>query len=94
MIRHTLLLRFGAGAAPPERDAALQSLIALCDRVGEVASLAYGPDVDPRARDGFTHAFVVVFGSEEARDAFQALAGYAAALDRLTEVAEAVRVAD
>ncbi len=39
MIRHTLLLRFGAEATQRERDATLQSLIALCDRVGEVASL-------------------------------------------------------
>lgn len=95
MIRHTLLLRFGAGTASLERDAVLQSLIALCDRVGEVASFACGPDVDPRAQtQGFTHAFTVVFGSEKARDAFHALPDYAATLQRLSRVAEAVQAAD
>ncbi|MGH1573465.1 Dabb family protein [Methylobacterium sp. P31] len=95
MIRHTLLLRFGAGTASLERDAVLQSLIALCDRVGEVASFACGPDVDPRVRaQGFTHAFAVVFGDEKARDAFHALPDYAATLARLAQAAEAVQVAD
>lgn len=93
MIRHTLRLRFGDGSAALAPDAVLQSLIALCDRVGEVDSIACGPDADPLARaQGFTHAFTVTFGSEAARDAFQALPGYAAALAPL-RAAEAVQVA-
>lgn len=93
MIRHTLLLRFDHGTAALEPDAVLQSLIALCDRVGEVASIACGPDADPLVRaQGFTHAFTVVFGDEAARDAFHALPGYTAVLEPL-QAAAAVRVA-
>lgn len=95
MIRHTLRLRFRAGIASGERDAVLLSLIALCDCVGKVTSLACGPDVDSHARaNGFTHAFTVVFGSEEARNDFLALAGYLAAMTRLSEISEFVQVAD
>lgn len=93
MIRHTVLLRFDHRTAALEPDAVLQALIALCDHVGEVDSIACGPDADPLAHArGFTHAFTVVFGNEAARDAFQALPGYAAALAPLRE-AEAVQVA-
>ncbi|WP_370875532.1 Dabb family protein [Methylobacterium amylolyticum] len=95
MIRHTLLLKFNSCAASMERDAILQSLIALCDRVGAVNSLACGPDVDPRSRaDGFTHAFSVVFGTEEARQAFRALPDYAEALAGMAQVAETMPLAD
>lgn len=93
MIRHTVLLRFDHSTAALAPDAVLQSLIALCDRVGEVDSIACGPDADPLSRaQGFTHAFTVVFGNEAARDAFEALPGYAAALAPL-RAAEAVQVA-
>lgn len=95
MIRHTLLLRFGAEATQRERDATLQSLIALCDRVGEVASFACGPDVDLRARaEGFTHAFAVIFGSPSARDAFHALPDYATILNGLSQADVALKVAE
>ncbi|MCJ2134419.1 Dabb family protein [Methylobacterium sp. J-026] len=93
MIRHTLLLRFDHRTPPPACDAVLLSLIALCDQVGEVDSIAFGPEADPQVRvQGFTHAFTVVFGSEAAHDAFHALPGYAAALEPL-RAAEAVQVA-
>lgn len=95
MIRHTLLLRFGAETTQRERDAALQSLIALCDRVGEVASFACGPEVDLRARvEGFTHAFAVIFGSPSARAAFRELPDYATILNGLSHADVAVQVAE
>lgn len=95
MIRHALFIRFGAGTLQPERDAVLQSFIALCDHVGEVSSLACGPDADPQVRAiGFTHAFAVVFGTTDARDAFRALPDYTIAWERLSQAAEAVQVVD
>lgn len=93
MIRHTLFLRFDHRTAALEPDTVLQSLIALCDHVGEVASIACGPESDPLVRaQGFTHAFTIVFGSEAAHAAFHALPGYMAALEPL-RAAEAVHVA-
>ena len=92
MIRHIVLVRFAPAVPEAERAGVLAELAALREVVPGMVAFAAGPDVSPEGRaGGFTHAFVVDFAHEAARDAYLAHPAHKAAGARLRAAAEGGR---
>ncbi|MFT3954578.1 MAG: Dabb family protein [Piscinibacter sp.] len=71
MLRHLVLLKFRAEAAPAEIDAIVRAFAALRDTIGVVRGLEWGTDVSPEGlAKGFTHAFLLSFADAAGRDAY------------------------
>ncbi|MBE7209629.1 MAG: Dabb family protein [Gluconacetobacter diazotrophicus] len=89
MIRHVVLVRFGAQADAAERDAVFAELAALRDAVPGVLSFAGGKNVSAEGRTaGFTHGFTMDFADPAARDAYLEHPVHVRAGERLLRAAD------
>ena len=70
-IYHVVALKFKASATPDQIKEVEQAFEALKTKVPGVTSLHWGTNVSAEQRNkGFTHAFVLTFGSEKDRDTY------------------------
>ncbi|SCW31487.1 Stress responsive A/B Barrel Domain [Rhizobium mongolense subsp. loessense] len=71
MILHCVLLRLKAAMTGEEKQALLESVVALKQVIPGILDLRYGPNVSPEGlHGGFVDGFVVTFENVEARDAY------------------------
>lgn len=95
MLRHLVLLKFKAEAAPAEVEAIVQAFVALRESIDVVRSLEWGTDVSPEGlARGFTHAFQLSFADAAARDAYLPHPAHRAFVDRLQPLLADVLVID
>ena len=68
---HVVSLKFKPEATAEQIKAVETAFAGLKDKVPGILSLNWGTNVSPENRNkGFTHCFVVTFGSEKDRDAY------------------------
>lgn len=95
MLRHLVLLKFKAEAAPAEVEATVQAFAALHESIDAVSSLEWGTDVSPEGlAKGFTHAFLLSFADAAARDAYLPHPDHQAFVERLQPLLADVLVID
>jgi hypothetical protein len=71
MIQHVVLLRFKDETSAATRAELERGFAALLERVSEVQAIEWGTNVSPEGLSkGFTHCFLVSFGSSTDRDAY------------------------
>jgi hypothetical protein len=71
MILHCVLLRLKAAMTGEEKQALLESVVALKQVIPGILDVRYGPNVSPEGlHGGFVDGFVVTFENAEARDAY------------------------
>ncbi|WP_455874872.1 Dabb family protein [Rhizobium yanglingense] len=71
MILHCVLLRLKAAITGEEKQALLESVVALKQVIPGILDVRYGPNVSPEGlHGGFVDGFVVTFENAEARDAY------------------------
>ena len=70
-LNHVVLIKFKPGADEEQIKKVEQAFAALKEKVPGVLSLKWGTNVSPENKNkGFTHAFVLTFGSAKDRDAY------------------------
>ena len=70
-LNHVVLIKFKEGAGEDQIKKVEQAFAALKEKVPGVLSLKWGMNVSPENKNkGFTHAFVLTFGSDKDRDAY------------------------
>lgn len=70
-LRHVVLFRFKESATPADVDAIVAAFRGLPAAIPGIREFEWGTDVSPEGKSqGFTHCFVVTFGSEADRDAY------------------------
>ena len=70
-LNHVVLIKFKEGASEDQIKKVEQAFAALKEKVPGVLSLKWGTNVSPENKNkGFTHAFVLTFGSAKDRDAY------------------------
>jgi quinol monooxygenase YgiN len=95
MLRHLVLLKFKAEAAPAEVEAIVQAFAALRESIDAVSGLEWGTDVSPEGlAKGFTHAFLLSFADAAARDAYLPHPDHQAFVERLQPLLADVLVID
>lgn len=95
MLRHLVLLKFKAEAAPADVEAIVQAFVALRERIAAVSGLESGTDVSPEGlAKGFTHAFLLSFADAVARDAYLPHPAHQAFVERLQPLLADVLVID
>ena len=68
---HVVSLKFKAGTTPEQIKAVEEAFAALKTKIPGVTSLHWGTNVSPEKHDnGFTHCFVLTFGTDKDRDAY------------------------
>ena len=68
---HVVSLKFKAEATPEQIKAVETAFVGLKDKAPGILSLNWGTNVSPENRNkGFTHCFVLTFGSDKDRDAY------------------------
>lgn len=68
---HVVTVKFKEAATKEQIAGAEQAFAALKTKIPGVLSLDWGTNVSPENRNkGFTHAFVLTFGSDKDRDAY------------------------
>ncbi|MEX2691463.1 Dabb family protein [Rhizobium mongolense] len=71
MILHCVLLRLKAAMTGEEKQALLESVVALKQVIPGILDVRYGPNVSSEGlHGGFVDGFVVTFENAEARDAY------------------------
>ncbi|APO66706.1 Dabb family protein [Rhizobium mongolense] len=71
MILHCVLLRLKAAMTGEEKQALLESVVALKQVIPGILDVRYGPNVSPEGlHGGFVDGFVVTFENAAARDAY------------------------
>ena len=71
VLRHVVLLSFHETATPARRQASEQAFAALPAQIAEIKGFEWGTDVSVESlADGYTHCFVVTFGSLQDRDTY------------------------
>jgi len=89
MIKHCVLLRVAASAAPEAVERAFAELAALRETIPGFVDFAIGPNTSPEGlSQGFTHAFVTTFTDAAARDAYLVHPAHQAAAGSLLAVLE------
>ena len=70
-LNHVVLIKFKEGASEDQIKKVEQAFAALKEKVPGVLSLKWGTNVSPENKNkGFTHAFVLTFGSDKDRDGY------------------------
>ncbi|MGU3399327.1 Dabb family protein [Brucellaceae bacterium D45D] len=71
MIRHIVLIKFKTDLDAAAIEAALNSVLALRDKIEGILAITVGPNNSPEGLEqGFDHGFVVDFVDAGARDAY------------------------
>jgi len=71
VLRHVVLIRFKLETAPDQIRAIESAFGALKDKIAGTEELEWGINSSPEGKDqGFTHCFLLTFGSAAARDAY------------------------
>ena len=70
-LNHVVLIKFKGSATPEQIKKVEDAFAALKEKVPGVTSLRYGTNVSPEKKNkGYTHAFVLTFGSDKDRDGY------------------------
>ncbi len=73
VLRHVVLFAFKEAATPTQLQAIQQAFAALPSQITEIRSFEWGIDVSVEdLADGYTHCFLVTFGSLPDRDTYLA----------------------
>ena len=68
---HVVSLKFKPGATPEQIGLVEKSFEGLKQKIPGITSLKWGTNVSPEKHDkGFTHCFVLTFGTEKERDVY------------------------
>ena len=68
---HVVSIKFKEGAGQEQIKAVEEAFAGLKHKIPGITSLHYGTNVSPENKNkGFTHCFVLTFGSEKDRDAY------------------------
>jgi len=70
-LNHVVLIKFKPAATPEQIKKVEEAFAGLKEKVPGVTSLRYGTNVSPENKNkGYTHAFILTFGSDKDRDAY------------------------
>jgi Stress responsive A/B Barrel Domain len=70
-VRHVVVFKFTADAAPSKIEAITAALSALQGSIPGIVSFEHGVNNSPEGKNlGFTHAFLITFEDAAARDAY------------------------
>jgi hypothetical protein len=70
-LSHVVLIKFKPAATPEQIKKVEDAFAALKEKVPGVTSLHYGTNVSPENKNkGYTHAFILTFGSDKDRDGY------------------------
>ncbi len=70
-LRHLVLLGFKQGTTDGKVQALIRQFVDLSDKIPQIKSLEWGEDVSCEGlQNGHTHAFLLTFDSEQARDIY------------------------
>jgi hypothetical protein len=70
-VRHVVVFKFKAGAAPSKIEQVTDALRALQGSIPGIVSFEHGVNNSPEGKNlGFTHAFLITFEDAAARDAY------------------------
>lgn len=71
LLRHVVLFKFKDSSTPADVERIVEAFRGLPARIAEIRGFEWGTDVSPEGKaQGFTHCFLVTFGSEADRDAY------------------------
>ena len=71
LLRHAVFFKFKEGVTDAQIDEVVRAFAALTERIDAIHDFEWGTDVSVENKSkGFTHAFLVTFRSEEARDKY------------------------
>ena len=94
-LMHVVSFRFKPSATPAQIDAVVAAFKALRTKIPTIRSFSSGTNVSPeKLNKGFTHAFVLSFGSDADRDAYLVHPDHAAFGKLLTPILDDVFVID
>ena len=94
-LRHGVFFKFKEDAAKSEVDQVLNAFAALPKQIDSIKAFEWGENNSPESHDdGFTHAFLVTFESEEDLEAYGPHAAHQALVKLLPPVLAEVRVLD
>jgi hypothetical protein len=70
-LRHVVLFQFKESSSPQDIEKVVNAFRKLPEQIPQIAEFEYGENNSPEGLDaGFTHCFLVTFGSEKDRDAY------------------------
>ena len=94
-LRHAVFVKLQDGTSPEQIAQVEQGFAALPAKIDAIKAFEWGTNNSPEKHDdGFTHAFLVTFGSEDDRAAYLPHADHTAFVDVLKPVLDKVRVLD
>lgn len=94
-LRHGVFFKFKADAAKSDVDKVLNAFAGLPKQIDSIKAFEWGKNNSPESHDdGFTHAFLVTFESEEDLEAYGPHAAHQALVKLLPPVLDEVRVLD
>jgi hypothetical protein len=94
-VRHLVLLRFKAGLPADDIGGIERAFAELREKIDVVQGLEWGIDMSPEGlAKGFTHAFLLTFADDAARDAYLPHPAHQAFVARLQPLLEDVLVID
>ncbi|MFT5523753.1 MAG: hypothetical protein ACI9HK_001701 [Pirellulaceae bacterium] len=94
-LKHAVFFKFKDGAKPEEVKAVEEAFAALPSKIENIRGFEWGINNSPEKHShGFTHCFMVTFGSEEDRAAYLPHADHKAFVEVLTPVLDKARVLD
>ena len=71
VLRHVVLYKFKLDVSPAQVQQVVDAFAALPGKIDGIVGFEHGTNVSPEGKsDGLTHAFVVSFADEKARDAY------------------------
>ena len=92
---HVVTFKFKASATQPQIDSVVSAFKALRTKIPTIRQFSWGTNVSPeKLNKGFTHAFVLSFGSDADRDAYLVHPDHAAFGKLLSPILEDVFVID
>ncbi len=94
-LRHAVFFKFADDAAKEDIEKVEQAFAALPAKIGAIKAFEWGTNNSPENKnDGFTHCFLVTFGSEKDREVYLPHADHQAFVQVLLPVLDKVRVLD
>ena len=94
-LKHAVFFRFKEDASPDDIKKVEEGFAALPSKINTIKAFEWGKNNSPEKHDdGFTHAFMVSFESEEDRDAYLPHPEHLAYVEILKPVLDAPRVLD
>ena len=95
VLRHGVFFKFKEDAKKADIDQALKAFAGLPGEIETIQGFEWGTNNSPESHDdGFTHAFLVTFGSKEDLDAYGPHEAHQALVKLLPPILEEVRVLD